>query len=80
MEQKIKQYGINIGGNIRRIRKEKGIGQTELVRKLQLQNISITRETLVKIERGVQHITGSQLAGIRDCLNTSYDELLKKDE
>ena len=35
------------------------------------------RETLVKIERGIQHITGTQLRGIRDCLETSYDELLK---
>lgn len=77
MEQKIKQIGIDIGGNIRRIRLEKGIGQTELVRLLQLQNIDMTRESLVKIERGIQHITGAQLRGIRNCLDTSYDELLR---
>lgn len=77
MEQKLKQIGIDIGGNIRSIRKSRGIGQTELVRMLQLQNVNITRETLVKIERGIQHITGSQLRGIQDCLNTSHDELLK---
>ena len=77
MEQKIKQKGIDIGGNIRSLRMGKGIGQTELVRMLQLQEIDITRETLVKIERGIQHITGSQLRGIRDCLETTYDELLK---
>lgn len=77
MEQKIKQKGIDIGGNIRRIRLAREIGQTELVRMLQLQDIDITRETLVKIERGIQHITGSQLRGIRDCLETTYDELLK---
>ena len=77
MEQKIKQTGIDIGGNIRRIRKSKGIGQTELVRMLQLRDVNITRESLVKIERGIQHITGSQLRGIRDCLGTTYDELLK---
>lgn len=34
MEQKIKQVGIDIGGNIRRIRLKAGIGQTELVRML----------------------------------------------
>lgn len=77
MEQKIKQDGIDIGGNIRRVRKEKGIGQTELVRMLQLRGVNMTRETLVKVERGIQHITGAQLQGIRDCLGTSYDELLK---
>ena len=76
-EQKIKQIGIDFGGNIRRILLEKGYGQTVFVRMLQLQNVNITRETLVKIERGIQHITGSQLRGIRDCLDTTYDELLK---
>ncbi|MEY8483697.1 helix-turn-helix transcriptional regulator [Lachnospiraceae bacterium 48-21] len=77
MGQKIKQSGIDIGKNIRRVRLEKGYGQTEFVRMLQLKDIDMTREALVKIERGIQHITGSQLRGIRDCLDTSYDELLK---
>lgn len=77
MEQRIKQSNNSIGCNIRNIRLNAGIGQTELVRMLQLQNVNITRETLVKIERGIQHITQSQLRGIRDCLGTTYDELLK---
>ena len=78
MEQKIKQKGINIGGNIRQIRKRKNIGHTELARMVQLNDVYMTREMLVKIERGIQHITGAQLKGIRDCLNTTYDELLKE--
>lgn len=77
MEQKIKQDRIDIGGNIRRIRLEKGIGQTELIGMLDLKEIGMTREALVKIERGIQHITGTQFRGIRDCLETTYDELLK---
>ena len=78
MEQKIKQDSIHIGGNIRRIRKEKGMKQTELVAELQLHDISMTRESLVKIEREVQHIRASQLKGIRDALTTTYDELFKE--
>lgn len=77
MEQKIKQDEIFIGKNIRRIRKEKGIGQTELVILMQLENIKITREALVKIERGIQHIQASQLRAIKNALNTTYEELLK---
>ena len=78
MEQKIKQDDlIHIGKNIRAIRLERGMGQTELVGRLQILGISITRETLVKIERGIQHIQATQLKGIRDILQTSYDELLK---
>lgn len=77
MEQKIKQDSIHIGRNIRELRLAKGIGQTELVRRLQLRGTDMTRETLVKIEREIQHIQASQLHAIRDALETSYDELLK---
>lgn len=65
-----------IGSNIRRLRLEKKLGQTELVNQLQLKNIDITRETLVKIEGGRQHIKLSQLRGIRKVLEVSYEELL----
>lgn len=77
-DTKIKQDGICIGHNIRCIRKEKGIGQTELVRMMQLRGFSIYRESLVKIERGAQHITASQLEGFKICLDTTYEELLKR--
>lgn len=77
MEQKIKQDEIHIGQNIRALRLARGVGQTELVRQLQLMGVGMTRETLVKIERGTQHIQATQLRAIRDALQTSYDELLK---
>ena len=76
-EQKIKQAGGEIGRNIRRVRLELGMGQTELVRRLQLDGVPMTRETLVKIERGVRHIELAELRGIRSALNTSCDEHLK---
>ncbi len=78
MRQKIKQdESGNIGKNIRSIRIAKGIGQTELVRLLDLQGISITRECLVKIERGIQHVQVKQLKAIKKELETTYEELLK---
>jgi len=75
MEQKIKQND-RIGENIRKIRKAKGLGQTDLVRILQIDGCDITRECLVKIERCTQHIQVSQLRAIRKALNTSYDALI----
>lgn len=48
-DSKIKHNEINIGQNIRRIRKEAKIGQTELVIRLQLRGVDMTRECLVKI-------------------------------
>ena len=75
-EQKIKQ-DICIGANIRELRRQRGVKQTELVSLLQLEGVSMTREALVKIERGAQHIQASQLRAIRDALGVTYDELLK---
>ena len=75
MEQKIKQ-DICIGENIRDLRKSKNIRQVDLVRLLQLEGEEMTRESLVKIERGIQHVKASQLRGIRDALQVSYDDLL----
>lgn len=76
-EQKIKQDAILIGANIKAIRKQKKIKQAEVVRKMQLLGVDITRESLVKIERGIQHIYASQLKAIKEILDTTYDELLK---
>ncbi len=75
-EQKIKQDAIFIGKNIRDIRKTKNIKQIDVVRKMQLMGIDITRESFVKIERGIQHIYATQLKAIKEILDTSYDELL----
>ena len=49
MNQKIKQDDISIGKNIRRIRKARGIGQTELAIKLQLVGIDSSRNNLGRI-------------------------------
>ena len=76
-EQKIKQDHIQIGTNIKRIRKEKKIKQVDMVRELQLRGVDMTRESLVKIERGIQHIYASQLKTIKEILDTSYEELMK---
>ena len=75
-EEKLVDPENIIGSNIRRLRLEKKLGQTELINQLQLKNIDITRETLVKIEGGRQHIKLSQLRGIRNVLEVSYEELL----
>ncbi|MGX7026022.1 helix-turn-helix domain-containing protein [Vagococcus hydrophili] len=75
-EEKIIDNDNIIGSNIRRIRLEKGIGQTELVKQLQLMNVDITRETLVKIESGKQHIKIRQLIEILKVLQTSFEGLI----
>lgn len=81
MEQKIKgDVNINIGKNIHELRKARNIRQIDMVREMQLRGTPITRESLVKIEGGRQHIFASQLEAIRDILGVSYDDLLKRRE
>lgn len=71
---------ICIGANIRRIRLERGIGQTQLVALLQLEGISITRQALVKIEASTQHVKATQFKAIKKVLNCSYEDLLQERE
>lgn len=75
-EKIVDSENIN-GSNIRRIRIEKEIGQTELVKQLQLNDVEITRETLVKIESGKQHIKLHQLKSIKLILNVKYIQILE---
>lgn len=77
-EQKIKQDAICIGRNIRQLRLARKMKQTELALRVQLLGADMTRETLVKIENGVQHLYASQLRAIRDALETTYEELLSR--
>ncbi len=78
MEQKIKQDEKgNLGRNIREARLAMGIGQTDLVRLLDLQGVPITRESLVKIERGIQHVQVKQLKAIKKALDITYEQLFE---
>ena len=77
MERRIKTDASNtIGANIHRIRREAGISQTEMAARVQLYGVAMTREGLVKIEGGRQHISLVQLKAIRELLGCSYSSLL----
>lgn len=77
--QRIRQdEKIKIGTNIRRIRKQRKIGQKEMAEKLQLRKIPMSRETYVKLERGIRNIGASELKTIKEILGTTYDELLQE--
>ena len=75
-----KDERIDIGANIRRIRKERKITQKEMAEQLQLRNIPISRETYVKLERGIRNIGASELKAIKEILATTYEELLQDTE
>lgn len=81
MEQRILQDAhVPIGENIRRIRKQKKIKQVDLVARMNVMGIHMTREMFGKIERGVRHVGAYELYVIRELLGTDYEELLKLKE
>ncbi len=79
MEQKIKQ-DINIGRNIRELRKKKKMTQDILAAKMQLLGCNTTRSSLAKIEAGIQHISISEIYAIKTVLNVSYEDLFNLNE
>ncbi len=76
MKQKLKQ-DINLGQNIRCIRKQKKLTQTHVVIKLQLLGFNTTQSSLCKIEAGIQHIYVSELIAIAEILDVPLTELFR---
>lgn len=75
-EERILDDNNVIGSNIKRLRISQNIGQTDLVRLVQLEGVDLIREALVKIEGGRQNINLVQLKAIKKILNASWEDLL----
>lgn len=67
-----------IGKNIKRLRKEHHIKQTDFVAQLQLMDINISVYSLSKIENGIQNPTVSLLMAVTSLLNCDYNEFFKE--
>lgn len=76
MDQNIKAHK-NIGENIQKGRKEKGLTQEQLSAQLQVIGCDISRGTLAKIEAGIRHISLEELNAIKEVLEMTYDEILR---
>ena len=76
MSQKIKQ-DINIGNNIRALRKAKKLTQEQVVTHLQLQGIEISRSSYSQIECGTYNIRVSELMALADLFQTDYNSFFK---
>lgn len=73
MNQKIRTTP-SFGSNLRRIRKEHGFTQEQIVAKLQLKNQEISRSVYAQIECGTYNIRISELVALKEIYNISYDE------
>ena len=71
MSQKIK-LTPSFGNNLRRIRKAHGYTQEEIVAKLQLKNLDISRSAYAQIECGT-----SELIALKEIYNISFDDFFE---
>ncbi len=74
MAQKIKQ-DRNIGNTLRRLRMEANLTQEELVAKLQLDGVEISRSIYSQIECGTYSIRVSELDALSRILKSDYNTL-----
>lgn len=65
---------IDLGKNIKKIRKKKGFTQEYIVTQMQLYGSSMSRNTLSNIETGRRNIKASDLRILKMVLGVSYDE------
>lgn len=76
MEQKIKQ-DLEIGSTIRHLRMECHLTQEQVVSKLQLMDLDITRSIYSQIEGGRYSIRISILAGLVKIFQVDYNTLFQ---
>jgi transcriptional regulator with XRE-family HTH domain len=72
MEQKIRR-DRNMGDNLRRLRKEKGLSQEKICAELQRRGCDIGRTTYAKYESGELNIRASVLIELRKLYGCSFD-------
>lgn len=67
----------SFGNNLRRIRKAHGYTQEEIVAKLQLKNLDISRSAYAQIECGTYNIRISELIALKEIYNISFDDFFE---
>lgn len=72
MSQKIKQ-DIQIGSNIRNLRKKSGFTQEQVIARLQLRGIEISRSSYSQIECGTYNIRISELIALAELFQVDYN-------
>ena len=79
MAEKVNQH-LNpiIGSNIKRLRLERGMKATEVIAKLQLQNVNVTNSIFSKVKNGRKNNTVDMLIALKEIFNVEYEEFFKQ--
>lgn len=76
MAQKIKQ-DISLGSNIRKLRNQSHLTQEQVVARLQLQGIEISRSSYSQIECGTYSIRVSELVALAELFQVDYNSFFE---
>lgn len=76
MTQKLRQ-DIQIGDNIRNLRKQAGLTQEQVIARLQLQGIEISRSIYSQIECGTYNIRISELIALADLFGVDFNSFFE---
>ena len=79
MSQKIKS-NITLGHNLRKLRKEKKITQEQMVARMQLLGINISRSIYSQIECGTYNIKVTELAALHLIFDVDYNAFFENIE
>lgn len=74
--QKIKS-DLNLGGNIRKLRIRSGMTQEQVVAKLQVMGLPISRSSYAKIEANLLNIRVSELVGLKNIFKCRFDDFFE---
>ena len=70
------QTDLRFGIHLQQLRNSRGLSQTALAAKLQVEGHDMSRSALAKIESGMRHVYLDYLIAFQRALNISYDELM----
>lgn len=79
MAERINQH-LNpiIGTNIRRLRKKHGMKATEVIAKLQCENVNVTTGIFSKVENGYNNPTVDMLIALTKIFKCDFNEFFKE--
>ena len=67
-----------IGTNIKRLRKERNMKATEVIAKLQCENVNVTTGIFSKVENGYNNPTVDMLIALTKIFKCDYNEFFKQ--
>ena len=73
-------FDRQIGQNVRRLRKLRGLTQDQLAARMQVQGCDVTRSALAKMEAGQRYFYSDELCCLKGLLQCDFDELFRQEQ